>query len=209
MKIKCEVINDLLPLYVDDVLSKESRELVEEHISECENCRKTLENMSGKVSIPVSKELRMDDTKHLKGLKKIVKHYKVLAVIFGVIAVLGILMATTLIMCQIQYDVPYDGKNVTLERRGSGYYLVYHGKGSIGYSADSDTDSSEYYISFSQTAYSRFLWPLYHNNEDTMWFCEAGKITKLSTKDGKVIWEANEAEMKEHEQWLLEHPVKG
>ena len=40
MKIKCEVINDLLPLYVDDVLSKESRELVEEHICECGNCKK-------------------------------------------------------------------------------------------------------------------------------------------------------------------------
>ena len=209
MKIKCEVINDLLPLYVDDVLSKESRELVEEHISECKNCKKTLENMSGTVSIPVSSELRMDDTKHLKGLKKIVKHYKVLAVLFGVIALIGILMATTLIMCQIQYDVPYDGKNVTLERRGSGYYLVYHGKGSIGYSASADTDSSEYYISFNQTAYSRLIWPLYHNNEDTMWFCEKGKITKLCTNDGKVIWEAGEEEMKEHEQWLLEHPAKG
>ena len=28
MEVKCAVINDLLPLYVDDVLSKESRELV-------------------------------------------------------------------------------------------------------------------------------------------------------------------------------------
>ena len=39
MKVKCAVINDLLPLYVDDVLSKESRELIEEHIRECESCR--------------------------------------------------------------------------------------------------------------------------------------------------------------------------
>ena len=72
MKVKCAVINDLLPLYVDDVLSKESRELVEEHIRECESCRKTLENMTGKMSIPVNKELRMDETRSLKGLKKIV-----------------------------------------------------------------------------------------------------------------------------------------
>ena len=32
MKIKCDVINDLLPLYVDDVLSDASREMEEEHI---------------------------------------------------------------------------------------------------------------------------------------------------------------------------------
>ncbi len=209
MKIKCEVINDLLPLYVDDVLSKESRELVEEHIGECESCKKTFENMSGKVSIPVSPELRMDDTKHLKGLKKIITRYKGLAILFGVIAVIGIMVSTVLIMCQIEYDIPYDGSNVTLERREAGYYIVYHGKGAILYTASGDVEGSELYISFRQTAFDRIIWPLYHNNEDTMWFCEAGKITKLSTNDGKIIWEANAEEMKEHEQWLLAHQNKG
>ena len=36
--ISCEVIRDLLPLYVDDVLSPDSRALVEEHLGTCADC---------------------------------------------------------------------------------------------------------------------------------------------------------------------------
>lgn len=36
--IICEVIRDLIPLYVDDVLSSDSKTLVEEHLETCEDC---------------------------------------------------------------------------------------------------------------------------------------------------------------------------
>ncbi|BDF33816.1 hypothetical protein CE91St62_18820 [Lachnospiraceae bacterium] len=36
----CNIIQDLLPLYLDDACSKESRELVEEHLAQCAICRK-------------------------------------------------------------------------------------------------------------------------------------------------------------------------
>lgn len=39
MKLSCEVIKDLLPLYEDEVCSEESRVLVEEHLAECAECR--------------------------------------------------------------------------------------------------------------------------------------------------------------------------
>lgn len=39
MKLSCEVIKDLLPLYEDEVCSEESRGLVEEHLAECAECR--------------------------------------------------------------------------------------------------------------------------------------------------------------------------
>lgn len=35
----CEIIQDLLPLYQDDVCSESSRKAVEEHLIECEKCR--------------------------------------------------------------------------------------------------------------------------------------------------------------------------
>ena len=40
MKYTCEMIQDLLPLYLDDVASSSSRQAVEEHLEECEDCRK-------------------------------------------------------------------------------------------------------------------------------------------------------------------------
>ena len=34
MKITCNIIQDMLPLYVDDVLSVDSRKMVEEHLKD-------------------------------------------------------------------------------------------------------------------------------------------------------------------------------
>ncbi len=45
MKLNCNVIQDLLPLYADRICSGESRELVEEHIAECESCSVLLGQM--------------------------------------------------------------------------------------------------------------------------------------------------------------------
>ena len=45
MKISCNIIEDLLPLYVDDMVSEDSRQLVEEHLKECTTCQKMMEEM--------------------------------------------------------------------------------------------------------------------------------------------------------------------
>ncbi len=45
MKYNCELVKDLIPLYQDKVCSDESRRIVEEHVKECEKCRKTAEMM--------------------------------------------------------------------------------------------------------------------------------------------------------------------
>ena len=39
MKYACKIIQDLLPLYIDDVCSEESKNAVEEHLTECAGCR--------------------------------------------------------------------------------------------------------------------------------------------------------------------------
>lgn len=43
--MKCEVIRDLIPLYLDDCCSEGSRKLVEEHLKECDSCQKLMEQM--------------------------------------------------------------------------------------------------------------------------------------------------------------------
>ena len=39
-KISCHIIQDILPLYVDGIVSEDTKEMVEEHLRECESCRK-------------------------------------------------------------------------------------------------------------------------------------------------------------------------
>ena len=45
MKITCDVIQDLMPSYIDGILSEDSKALVEEHMGTCQECRKMLEIM--------------------------------------------------------------------------------------------------------------------------------------------------------------------
>ena len=37
-KISCNIIRDILPLYLDDVVSDDTKELVEEHLETCDAC---------------------------------------------------------------------------------------------------------------------------------------------------------------------------
>ena len=45
-KIPCNVIVDLLPLYKEDICSEETKDIVEEHIRGCEDCRQLCETMT-------------------------------------------------------------------------------------------------------------------------------------------------------------------
>ena len=45
MRTECEIIRDLLPLYADDACSGRSRELVEEHLKECQDCSRLLKRL--------------------------------------------------------------------------------------------------------------------------------------------------------------------
>ena len=49
MKMKCEIIRDLFPSYIDGLTSRESNELIEEHLEECGDCREYLASMQEEI----------------------------------------------------------------------------------------------------------------------------------------------------------------
>lgn len=49
MKLPCNVVYDLLPLYIDVACSEESKELVQEHLTECSECREKQAAMSSEM----------------------------------------------------------------------------------------------------------------------------------------------------------------
>ena len=42
MKWNCNVVQDLVPLYIEEACCRESRAMVEEHLEECAACREKL-----------------------------------------------------------------------------------------------------------------------------------------------------------------------
>jgi len=51
MKLECDVIRDLLPLYAEKLASPASSALVEQHLAACPACRAELEQMEKPVSV--------------------------------------------------------------------------------------------------------------------------------------------------------------
>lgn len=44
--MECNVVKDLIPLYIDDCCSKESAKIVKEHIENCHSCKELYESMT-------------------------------------------------------------------------------------------------------------------------------------------------------------------
>lgn len=82
MKVTCEIVEDLLPLYADDVCSEQSRRAVREHLQKCEKCRKLLESTQ-EVSVPSFEPDKPKADKAIqKGFKKIrLRHWASLALV--------------------------------------------------------------------------------------------------------------------------------
>ena len=109
MKITCDVIQDLMPSYIDGILSEDSKALVEEHMGTCQECRKMLEIM---------KEEQGKEQNQMRSsaatLKKIRKKLIVRRVLTATVAVI-----LTLIAAAAGYNHWYfNEKYMTLENSG-------------------------------------------------------------------------------------------
>ena len=56
--MKCEIIRDLLPSYVDGLTSEESNREIMAHVAECAPCKEILEQMQEEVQEKAPKEKR-------------------------------------------------------------------------------------------------------------------------------------------------------
>lgn len=64
MNESCAIIRDLLPLYAENMVSAETRAMVEEHLALCEDCRAKLGEITS--SIPLELEKNESGAKPLK-----------------------------------------------------------------------------------------------------------------------------------------------
>lgn len=90
MKMTCEVIQDLLPLYCDGACSEESKKIVEEHLSDCEKCTADLSFMKGNVK---ANSTRMQEEKIVEAAARTWKKGKNKAFAIGCALILLIVIA--------------------------------------------------------------------------------------------------------------------
>jgi len=94
-KISCDIIKDLLPLYIDGVCSSDSIDVIEEHLKECPLCEAELLNLQNNTDIKpsidkdIDKAVKNANKKIKKGKKKVVA--ATLSIVSVVLLIAGII----------------------------------------------------------------------------------------------------------------------
>lgn len=94
MRDNCEIIKDLLPLYVEDLTSESSNQFIEEHLHSCAECVTYLENI--KRDLPTVEDSfaagDYDDQEMVKRIKKRMMNQRFITAAIGILAVLVVSM---------------------------------------------------------------------------------------------------------------------
>lgn len=101
MKLSCDVIQDLLPLYHDGVCSEESSRLVQAHLVECEACGAMLNALQGEIEAPYASG---DEVKPLEKINKSIHRGKRRALCRGMLAAVALILVVALIGSGVWYN---------------------------------------------------------------------------------------------------------
>lgn len=110
MNKDCSIVQDLLPLYAEDMLREETKEYVEGHLAQCEACRTELTALKTEDVTPASVSAQP-----LRSLKKQLRRKKFTAVLLAVTLALTLAAAGFAYLTAPQY-LPYSETEWTVAR---------------------------------------------------------------------------------------------
>lgn len=123
-EIKCTIIQDVLPLYIDDVVSNDTKDMVDEHLQHCENCKKEYEFMKRELYIPVENKVSL--------INKISKKWRTKKVMISIVSVLvtaSILFGAFAYVFYYRTVIPYSEELVKIEERNDNQLVaLYYGE---------------------------------------------------------------------------------
>ncbi|GAA0274391.1 zf-HC2 domain-containing protein [Muricomes sp. OA1] len=119
--MKCEMIRDLLPLYIDGLTSEESNKEIDKHLKTCRECREYYREMTGEISeaVPISEE-EIQDVELIKKIKR-QRRKRILGVVCGAVLVLA--MLTALLLPRFYSHVKFDEVKLNYGTRGNIAYI--------------------------------------------------------------------------------------
>lgn len=128
-EIKCTIIQDILPLYIDEVVGQDTKEMVDEHLQYCEKCQKEYEAMNQKLYIPV--EGNADAV--FKKINKKWRRKKVIISMASIFATVTILFGAYLSVFYFEKVIPYSEDLIKIEKQEDGQLVAkYFGKSHAG-----------------------------------------------------------------------------
>lgn len=143
--MKCEIIKDLIPSYIDGLTSKESNYEIELHLETCEECRACLEEMRQNLATP---KVEMEDKVYMQVLKKVKKiEIERVALVASIAAIIAVFIFSGVHKYFYGiHDAGLEDLNVKCESIENKRKLIFESKddewlisvGYVGYSNESD-----------------------------------------------------------------------
>ena len=120
MKNECSIVQDILPLYVEEMVSDDTVSFVREHLKDCPRCRAELE----KLQKPVEVQLKPDiNAAPLKRLKKALLMKKLQTILCTVAILLALMLAVISLLTAPEY-FEYTPDLVTVTETGVGEVTI-------------------------------------------------------------------------------------
>lgn len=135
-KISCNIMKDILPLYIEDVVSDDTKKMVEEHLSCCETCRKEAMLLKKDIVLPTESGIYSVQEKVLKNLKKTFRNKKIVVSLISVFTVLAAFCGVYALLVLPENVIPYDDSKILIEEIDGklyGRYTDYDLAGTIGW----------------------------------------------------------------------------
>ena len=120
MNNECSIVQDILPLYVEEMVSDDTVSFVREHLKDCPRCRAELE----KLQKPVEVQLKPDiNAAPLKRLKKALLMKKLQTILCTVAILLALMLAVISLLTAPEY-FEYTPDLVTVTETGVGEVTI-------------------------------------------------------------------------------------
>lgn len=163
-KISCNIIGDLLPLYVDGAVSEDTKKLVEEHLAECADCKKAAEEMGKELVLPVHETVRAAETSFLQKMKKTWQKRRIRTAVISVAVTAGVILGSYMALTIPQWIIPYKPVDFSVAVEDGMVCVYYTGKGRINCSYGYDGED-EFFLYFTQSPWSAYVEPLLEDAE--------------------------------------------
>ena len=139
MKNECDIVKDLLPSYVGDLLSNNTSQFVKEHLDSCQECRRLYEGMK-----KINYNNEDDEQIEIKHLKKYNRHMLILKIILVILALIIITLPLFFVIkFNLNNNVASKAINNINEYKNVSNYLLQITENSI----DFEKNKEQFYIS--------------------------------------------------------------
>lgn len=197
MKMDCDMARDLMPLVIDQVASGASIQAVSEHLSECEACRKLMEDM--RKEPPVAAPDGPEDSRFIRLCRKVERRFRwrLAAVIAASALTIALLAAAYGYLNSHDADIPYSPDQVFFFLSDQGFltasYAVPAGQGGWQLYVDRTSGKTVVTISPQQSLFSRLLGLKKEYPSETVY-------REIRLMDGRLKLHSYEWHMEENEE---------